>query len=508
MWQNIIKTALIGTQRGKISESDKMALAEIGVKTDAEPAKIVLQAAALLGQMQRVGKELPKRKGGLPTASPDETLETCSDKAAYNLALMLSSEEFAPALPEFLRHLENADKVLPPEALPQVLNQCLVDNDLWEAIQSAVGERGKWLALQHPQWKNLVAQPKFENWDIGTKAERLSLLQFLRKQNPQKAIELIESTWTEDSFQDRQYFLDTLYVNLSENDAAFLEFCLDDSRKEIRQIAALLLSKIENSALNERLFQEALLMIQLKSRTFKKPKLAISIPDDFKKEWKRDGIHEKSHLFQFGQKANWLGQIIQKIPPQKWDEYFKTSPEETLDIFLRSDWSELLLQALINATGEHCNTFWAEAILTFWMKKRNKNRFQNVSIQPLFKAVSKSLFNKMCLLELTQRNGYLDDSEDVIQLLMTFGDKYVWEDSLAKAFYFNLTNWLSGETRSWHGWHYRTILKKMVFQIRPQLHQELIRNLPMNSQVWSNWQKDFEAFFTILQFRKEMIEHI
>lgn len=508
MWQEIVKTALIGTQRGKISESDKATLAAIGIKTDAEPAKIVLQAAALLGQMQRVGKELPKRKGGLPTASPEEMLETCSDKAAYNLALMLSSEEFAPALPEFLRHLENANKVLPPEALPQVLNKCVVDSELWEAIQSAVGERGKWLALQHPEWKTLVEQPKFENWDIGTKAERLSLLHFLRKQNPQKAVELIESTWSEDSFQDRQYFLDTLHTNLSENDEGFLESCLNDRRKEVREIAAFLLSKIEKSALNERLFQEALQMIQVKSRVFKKPKLIIMIPEKFKKEWKRDGIHEKSHQFQFGQKANWLGQIIQKIPPQKWDEHFKTSPSETLDIFLRSDWSELLLQALINATGQHKNSFWAETILTFWIKKRNKNRFQNVSIQPLFKAVSKSLFNKICLLELKQSNGYLDDSEDVIILLMAYGDKYIWEDNLAKAFYSNLTNWLSTESRSWHGWHYRTILKKIVFQIRPQLHNELVRDLPMNSQVWSNWQKDFESFFTILQFRKEMIEHI
>ena len=79
---------------------------------------------------------------------------------------------------------------------------------------------------------------------------------------------------------------------------------------------------------------------------------------------------------------------------------------------------------------------------------------------------------------------------------MAYGDKYIWEDSLAKAFYFNLVGWLSQETRSWHGWHYRTILKKMVFKCNPHLHKELIRDIPINSQVWSNWQKDFESFFT------------
>ena len=508
MWQNIIKTALIGTQRGKISESDKLALKDIGVKIDTEPAKVVLQAAAVLGQMQRVGKDLPKRQGGLPTASPEETLETCSEKAAYNLALMLSSEEFAPALPEFLRHLEHSNKVLPPESLPQVLNQCLVDEEMWKSVSQAVGERGKWLAKQHPEWKKLVAEPAFQDWEYGTKAERLLLLDYLRKRHPKKALELIESTWSEDSFQDRQYYLDTLHTNLSETDEEFLESCLDDSRQEIRQVAALLLSKIENSDLNNRLFQEALSFIELKTRTFQKPKLVITIPDTFKNEWKRDGIHEKLHLFLFGQKANWLGQIIHKIPPQKWDSYFKTSPEETLGIFLRSDWSELLLQSLINATSQHNNSLWAEAILTFWIKKRNKNNFQNVNIQPIFKAVSKPLFNKICLLELKSMKGYIDDSEDLMQFLMAQGERYTWEDDLAKAFYSNLVNWLSGETRSWHGWHYRTIMKKMVFNIRPQLHREFVQSIPMNSQVWSNWQKDFEAFFTILQFRKEMIENI
>lgn len=510
MWQNIVKTALLGTQRSQLSESDKLALNEFGVKTDAEPARIVLQSAALMGQMQRIGQELPKRKGGLPMAAATETLEFCSEKAAYNLRLMLSSEEFAPALPEFLRHLENAKKILPPEALPQVLNECIANEILWEAIQNAIGERGKWLALQHPKWRNLLVEPSFENWETGTKAERLALLEYLRKQQPQRATALMATTWAEDSFQDRQYFLDCLHVNLSENDEPFLESCLDDKRKEIRTTAVLLLSKIENSGLINRLFAEALTFLEVKSRLLKKPKIVVTIPEDFKPEWKRDGIAEKSHQFSVGQKANWLGQIIQKIPPSKWDEHLKLSPEETLDIFIRSEWSELILQALINATGafSEVSAAWAEAILTFWINKRNKNRFQNVSIQPLFKAVSKSLFNKMCLLELKQRNGYIDDSEDVAILLMTYGDQYLWEDSLTKAFYANLTNWLSMETRSWHGWHYRTILKKMVFKCNANLHQELIRDIPNRSQVWNNWQKDFESFFTILQFRKDMIRNI
>jgi hypothetical protein len=508
MWKEIVKTALLGTQRSKLSESDKMALQEFGVKTDDEPARIVLQSAAFLGQMQRVGKELPKRKGGLPTASPEETLAFCSEKATYNLNLMLSSEEFAPALPEFLRHLENAQKIVPPEALPQVLNKCVVDEELWKSIQNAIGERGKWLALQHPQWKNLLIEPKFENWETGKKSERLALLAYLRKHRPQQATALIASTWAEDSFQDRQYFLDCLHVNLSEFDELFLENYLDDKRKEIREIVAFLLSKIENSKLNNRLFEEALPFITIKSRLLGRYKIAVEIPEAFKSTWKRDGIQEKSNQFQVGQKADWLGQIIQKIPPSKWDEHFKSSPDETLDIFIRSEWSELLLQALVNATEIHKNFFWAEAILTFWMTKRNKNHFQNVSIHPIFKAVSKSLFNKMCLLDLKQDNGYMDDSEDVAILLMTYGDQYLWEDSLAKAFYFNLTKWLSQENRSWHGWHYRTILKKMVFKCNPHLYQELIRDIPNHSQVWSNWQKDFESFFTILQFRKEMIENI
>ena len=508
MWKEIVKNTLIGTQRGKISESDIIALSGIGINTNVEPAKVVLQAAAILGQMQRVGKELPKRNGGLPTAAPEEKLEPCSDKAANNLTLMLSSGKFAPALPEFLRYVQHARKILPPESLPQVLNKCLRNDEMWESIKNVIGERGKWLAEQHPVWKKLIEEPIVEDWEISTKAKRLDILDYLRKRNPQQALALIESTWSEDSFQDRQYFLDTLHTNLSIKDEAFLEQCLDDSRKEIRQVAALLLSKIEDSALNERLFQEALSLVELKTRTFKKPKLAVTIPEVFKKEWKRDGIHEKSHLFQFGQKANWLGQIIHKIPPQKWDTYFKTSPEETLDLFVRSDWSELLLQSLINATVAHKNTFWAEAILVFWIKKRNKNRFKNVNIQPIFKVVSKPLFNKICLLELTSMKGYIEESEDIMQFMMAHADAYAWEDNLAKAFYYNLVNWLARETRSWNGWHYRTIMKKMVFNIRPQLHREFVQSIPMNSKVWSHWQKDFEAFFTILQFRKEMIEKI
>ena len=65
--------------------------------------------------------------------------------------------------------------------------------------------------------------------------ERRALLERLRRTDPAAARELLASTFAEETWEDREAFVDALDDGLSDADEPFLEAALDDSRKPVRE---------------------------------------------------------------------------------------------------------------------------------------------------------------------------------------------------------------------------------------------------------------------------------
>lgn len=505
LWDELVKIALIGTDRSKLSEDSRKAFAYLGVDITKSPTSVVLESAVLLSLLKKSNPNAPSWDKVLPEKASAEQRKHCSKQSRNHLMLILKGN-YSELLPEFIAHLVNNQKLLPLELIPNLLQQSSTNENLWTTLRPVIGQRGLWLIQQNPAWHGLTFEPDESIWDVGSRAQRVQLLKFLRQQQADIALQLIQSTWSVDDLQSRVQFVKTLSINSSKKDEAFLESCLDNSRKEIRKAAAKILSAIPDSTLCQRVFEQLKAMITFNART-KKEKLSIQLPEELTNDMIRDGIDPSSRWFKGGVKASRLGQMMAIVPPKYWEDYFNKSTSETIKLFVRSEWSELILQAITEATILHKDHQWTETILLFWLNNFQKARWQYFNPLQLFEVITEDIFNKVALINIKKQNSLLEEESPLSLLLRSVN--LPWQDALSKAFIQAMQKWIAGETSHyWSGWHLRPVLKKAAVYTNPKLFNQLSQGWSSHSYAWNSWEKEVDSFLSILKFRKDMIEEL
>lgn len=501
LWKEITKLALIGTERGQLSDSVKSELEKYGIDTATDAAEVVLKGSALLSKIKRAGYQPQINTIKLPTQAPAETQDLCSPKSVHHLNVILSGN-YKEALPEFLNILETVGKRLPEEVLPDILEMGKNKQKDWDLLRKIIGARGEWLVQQNPDWQYIALSHEVENWETGSKQERLAILRYWRKTDAAQGLALLESTWKTESVSDRVDFLNALSINLSIDDEAFLENSLDAKRQEERKIAAKLLTKLSTSQLVERMFSRVKRYIKINSN-----KLQISLPEKVSEGMSRDGINANAQWIKGGVKASRLGQMLAIVPPKRMEEYLKKSPKQLLHLYWKSEWRELLFQATMEATALHNDEDWADAIFTFWMESANNYDVSEfININPLLENISESLFNKIAIMGLTNAKTLLSENHPVIHLLKL--SPYAWQPALTKALIKNLQIWMETANTYWSGWHYKGVLKKAAFHSNPKLVNQFEMGWPREQRIWGTWEKEVDEFLGILRFRKAMIEEL
>ncbi len=503
-WQELVKAALMGTNRGQLSSILKETFSNFEITNTEESAQQVLDAAAMLSLMQKTGVPVETWDKALPEVAPPDTTEVCSSQSSRHLSLILQGT-YDNALPEFIAAMLEYAKRLPPERLPDLLDRALADQELWQNIKSAIGQRGQWLIRQNPHWQELLVEPDPAAWDTASLTTRINILKYLRQHQPEAAVALITQTWDEDDLQSRTKFLKTLETNLSAADEAFIENCLNNSRSEIRKVAVKLLNKIPDSALNKRIFSYLIQIVAIKKRTTKKPKLEITLPENLTDAQIRDGINPKTKWYQGGIKAGQLGQMVAYIPPQWWNQHFDVSTTVFLELIVRSDWSELILQAVADAAATHQDEIWAEALLNFWLENYHKQRWNYFNPKRLLEEISPSVFNKIAIYNIKHTNSLLDEDSPLTTLLRSV--QYPWTDELSLLILSTIRDWIDNDQTSyWSGWHLRSILKQGAYLCSPELLNQFNTFLIDSHGGRSGWNKEIDNFFITLRFRKEMWE--
>lgn len=501
--KELLRIALVGTQRASLSESTKKYLAELGIQDQLSEEDIILTGSAILSKIKKANFNtihIPFSK----EETTNENENVCGRKSIKHLYMIVDGA-FENALPEFLHNLSKNKKSLPPEILPDLLNQSLTTPELWSKLKQSIGKKGEWLILQNPDWHRLIAKSINNEWDDATNDERLIILSKTRKKDPLAALQMVKGAWSQESMNQRIKFIRILESHLDYDLEFFLESLLDDRRKEIRRVATQVLAKIPGSALSERLFERVKGLMTIKKRALKKDKLNIQLPEKLDDSMIRDGIDPRVQWFKGGVKASRLGQMVALIPPSLWMNHFKMSAKEILELFVRSDWGELLVQAMVESTHLHKNEDWIEALLTFKIESQHIQRWQSLNVSRLMNDVTDDVFNNVTIAGMKQAKGLLEENSPITMLLKT--GSALWKDELTLLVLKNLQEWLAGETsRYWNGWHYRTILKKAAYTCNPFLHDELTANWPEESRIWSSWEKEIEEFLSTLYFRKKMIE--
>jgi hypothetical protein len=198
-WQRVVSAALIGTERQPFvvpTATGKLGQLLAHFSHQSTEATL-LTAAATLSLHQRAGW-LPETYP-VPIQQPCNTddLLRCNSRAAQLLQQMLQGQ-YTQVLPEWLAIATKARQRVPELQLPELLDLGKQQRNLRAAILPVLGQRGRWLAAQNPDWSYAVDVATEEDWETGNSAARLPYLQNLRAHQPDRARELLQATWSQE----------------------------------------------------------------------------------------------------------------------------------------------------------------------------------------------------------------------------------------------------------------------------------------------------------------------
>jgi hypothetical protein len=277
-------------------------------------------------------------------------------------------------LPQWLGAARAEGYAAPPELLPALLDAARARTDLRPDALALAGPRGLWLAGLNPDWKFALragpagAAPGTAGgedpetvrrlWDEGLFAERVALLTRMRLAEPAAALELLDSTWRGERAEDRLMFLDSLRTGLGPADEPFLEEALSDRSRNVRATAAELLSALPGSALAGRMAARARACVRLGPDG-----ITVEAPHACDAEMERDGVARKPPSGR-GERAWWLGQLVDAAPLSTWPEHFGgRNPEQIIALPVPDDWQADLHAAWCRAAVRQRDPRWARALL-------------------------------------------------------------------------------------------------------------------------------------------------
>jgi hypothetical protein len=509
LWDELVATALLGVERQQPPTQPTGAPeldAALAALADREPAARLLGAAALLGPYRRAGQRLAV-DDGVDEPSPVDDRPACGAGAAGHLVAMLGGEH-AEVLPEWLGALNVAGKRLPPRYLPSLLDLGAKQRKLRDRIEPVLGQRGRWLARQNSNWRWALPVEDEALWRTGDGETRLALLRRLRDIDPDRARELLRSTWAEEAPDDRLVLLNELGRGLSMADEPFLEDALDDRRGAVRQRAAELLAQLPGSRLVGRMTARAQdwLGWQPDLRTSLRAllpgggaRIDVRLPAACDKAMQRAGVDPKPPG-QRGERAWWLHQVLAVVPLGHWVERWGAMPAELVAAALRSEEAKLLVEAFAEATRRQRDPVWARALLD--------GRTDHEKVHPLIGLLPPEEREARVLASNGELTGQTRGAFDLMLC------DHAWSPALSRAVLAAVLRQISASAKGrpqtdQDSLALRHQLDHHANHLDPALADEAAAlRWPTDSPSWGFWANAVDAFLARLRFRHEMIEEI
>ncbi|MGW4470305.1 DUF5691 domain-containing protein [Nonomuraea sp. NPDC004354] len=330
-WEELVSAALVGTDRRPY------------------PGDLLADAAAELVR-RRAGRLPEPPEGPASVPAPEEDQEQVGAAAAARLARILAGEQ-PRLLPEWLAVAAATGRRVPPRLLPELLDKGARDRSIRPSLGVLAGRRGRWLAGLNPAWSYLLAEPTGESWELGGHGDRMAYLGELRARDPAAARRLLEEAWEKETPDDRAEFLTVLGEGLSMADEPFLESVLDDRRREVRQQAADLLTRLPGSRLAARMAERAARCLAVREG-----RIVVEPPAACDPGMERDGVRARPPRGT-GERAWWLQQVVSRAPLRMWDPAMLRMTIPAWDREVRSGW--------VRATVLQRDPVWARALFAW-----------------------------------------------------------------------------------------------------------------------------------------------
>ena len=226
LWDKILQSAILGSERTHFEPVVEDALRRYGIDPEDPLPQVILSGAATLHQLRKLQLELRPLEQPLPEpASEEEDAQLLPLSSLTQLQRILNGP-YRRALPEFVYLMTSRHWVLPPEFLPQLLDDSLNDPDLWQSIRPILGERAVWLISQRPEWRPLLPQCDPADWPAAGFETRKLIIAQLRRGQIDAAVPLLESIWDDLPYRQKLDYLQLLETGLNLTDETFLETAL------------------------------------------------------------------------------------------------------------------------------------------------------------------------------------------------------------------------------------------------------------------------------------------
>ena len=373
LWTALQQSALVGAERlavpailttPDVSTPASVQAVQIALQQPAvSVAAQVLRASAAAAVFERAGwvpgsQIQLKAPLTAPAMAAPESRSAPDDAQLESLVEAIITEGPQDQLTPTFEVLNGAGLRLPHGLLVSALNQGRQSTELREWLLPVLGERGRWLATQNPQWAYAAGVQETANpeqiWQEGSIAQRVSLLEAERETDPAQARARLEASLKELNAKERAPMVAALHVGLGMDDEPLLEKLLADRSKEVRENAAQLLTRLPASAHSQRITAWLRAMLSRDD----KGEWQIEPPTEGNKDWERDGIALQLPAYVKGERSWWLQQLVALAPIDFWRQALDKSPEQLWDWSRRSDWKSALRQGWLKALDTQHDLRW------------------------------------------------------------------------------------------------------------------------------------------------------
>ncbi len=405
-WNALLQAALLGADRpwalpplAQAGSPDPVAqlLRDARAQSAADAPGLLLRLAGAKAACQRAGWTAPAAAHApkAPAAPESRTLANAAWSQLLSQALTLGTPRLQHRV---LFAMDSAMLRAPAALLPALLHAGRQSVALRTHLLPVLGERGRWLAQQNPEWAYACgAQEQADtqtHWAHGSLEQRCVVLRAERATAPAAARERLQADWDSLAAQDRTALIAILRVGLSLDDEPFLNTQLKDRAQDVRRIAAHLLAALPGSAYAQRITArmaplvvcsqaEPGLLGRMLGRTSPEQRVTLEAPTQPDAEWKADLLESKRPKHEsLGERAWWLYQLTRHTPLAWWTAHTGLAPAELLKLAGRSDWTEALVRGWTDAVLWQHDAAWAHAVLDHAGDLRGDHRAELLAMMP------------------------------------------------------------------------------------------------------------------------------
>lgn len=374
-WSSLLPAAMVGTERapawsGQAPGAVGALLREVE-QGSADPALRLLRAAGVIATCAAAAVQGEVSALAIEPGAADEARPVPTDAAVLAQLAWVLRDGPARLQLHALQELAQRGWRLPPRLLPPALELGRRSKALREPLLCILGERGAWLARQHPEWRFAAgvaeAAGDDQRWALGSLEQRREHLLRQRRAAPAAAREQLAGEWSALPARDRAELLGTLAQQLGPEDEPWLDGLLADRSREVRQVAAGLLLRLPDSAFVRRAGERLAPCLRLERALLLRKQWHVEAPQQAQAAWAREGIEATRPQHEsLGERGWWLYQLVRQLPVGWWCERTGMSPAELFKWAGHGEWAEALLRGWYDVLLHTAEAQACDALLEGW----------------------------------------------------------------------------------------------------------------------------------------------